>query len=83
MKSISKQNLVVGKWYIYAGNYYIKFSHHDGSSVRCSEYITDNGRYVDSGGGCTQDRYDEADMSIVTKYLPDNHPDKTNYYEIY
>lgn len=83
MKSIKQKDLIKGRWYVYANNYFIKFDRLVHGSTKCSEYISDSLTYYDNGGNCTQDGYLEADMSIVTKYLPDNHPDKVNYYEIY
>lgn len=75
-----REEFIVGKWYEYS-KWYIKFSDYDGEIFHSSEEINDQKKYFKgrgSFGSFEQDpkRQLVTDLSVISDYLPDGHPDK-------
>lgn len=68
------QTLVAGNWYKVpkTGNYIVKYK----NPSMCSEYITSDGKYVSSGGGCIYEGAKRVDLKEIQQYLPHGHVDR-------
>lgn len=76
------KQFIKGKWYQKLGtsmDYYAKYdrSYSYSSGIWVSEYIY-SGKYTKSSGSISYKVVELADMEVVSKYLPDGHPDKVS-----
>ena len=76
---MKKEDLIVGNWYIYSNDFYIKFRNLEGDTVWCSEYINNNNIHRYSKGTCgNYQNLKPANFQDIIPFLPKNHPDLKN-----
>lgn len=81
---MKKEDLIVGNWYIYSGDYYIKFRNLNNNTVWCSEYIDSNKNHRYSKGTCgNYQDLKHANFQDIIPFLPKNHSDLQNIERVY